>query len=249
MNGDLNDREALAAEYALGTLAPADRARAEAMRAGDPAFARLVDAWEAKLAPVAEAVGEVAPPPEAWRGIETALAGRRRPTAKDSGRPPSPPLPLGERLTFWRWTTAGALAVAACLAFYIVGSQWIGPEPETRYVAVLNAGESRPAWLLTVDTGARTLIIRPVADIGIADGDVPGAGLELWLVKDAATPPRSLGLLDPSRTLAFPIAAAVDDGRLDAAAFAVSLEPAGGSPTGLPTGPILYQGRVYPIEP
>jgi anti-sigma-K factor RskA len=27
-------------------------------------------------------------------------------------------------------------------------------------------------------------------------------------------------------------------------ALAISLEPAGGSPTGLPTGPVLYTGRI-----
>jgi anti-sigma-K factor RskA len=34
---------------------------------------------------------------------------------------------------------------------------------------------------------------------------------------------------------------------LKAKGLAVSLEPAGGSTTGLPTGPVLYQGKVQPI--
>lgn len=243
MNGDLDDREMLAAEYVLGTLAPADRARAEAERDRDPAFARLIDDWSAKLSPVAEAVGDVAPPPNAWTSIETALAGRLRSDAAGDTQPISVRPPLLQRLSFWRWSTAGALAVAACLALYIGGVQRLEPEPETRYVAVLNAGDARPAWVLTVDTRGRTLTIRPVADVA-----APDKALELWMIRDADTPPRSLGLLDPTQPLALPIQAAVDDGRLQVAAFAVSLEPAGGSPTGLPTGPVLYQGDVYPIE-
>ena len=31
------------------------------------------------------------------------------------------------------------------------------------------------------------------------------------------------------------------------AALAVSLEPPGGSPTGKPTGPVLYQGRLLAL--
>jgi anti-sigma-K factor RskA len=54
--------------------------------------------------------------------------------------------------------------------------------------------------------------------------------------------PRPLGLIAKG-------ALSVDLGPLAARALAsgvlaVSLEPAGGSPTGSPTGPVLYQGRI-----
>jgi len=33
------------------------------------------------------------------------------------------------------------------------------------------------------------------------------------------------------------------------ATYAVSLEPAGGSPTGLPTGPVVYAGKLIEATP
>jgi anti-sigma-K factor RskA len=52
--------------------------------------------------------------------------------------------------------------------------------------------------------------------------------------------PRSLGLVSGEQ------ATTVQRGLLlrDTAAFAVSLEPSGGSPTGAPTGPILSIGKL-----
>ena len=70
-----------------------------------------------------------------------------------------------------------------------------------------------------------------------------GKSLELWILPPSGNP-RSLGLL-ANRRLSLPLdgTAAAD---LAQGALAVSLEPAGGSPTGLPTGPVLYSGPVLP---
>ncbi len=42
---DMADREGLAAEYVLGTLALPERLQAERLMASDPDFAALVQAW------------------------------------------------------------------------------------------------------------------------------------------------------------------------------------------------------------
>ena len=213
-------------------------------------FARLIDEWAAKLSPVAEAVGEVTPPPTAWAGIEAALAERTGPIAptvpvaaevpaQKSDRPP-----LLERLSFWRMSTAGALALAACLALYIVTVDIFESAPPSRYVALLDNADGDLAWLLTVNTDTRKMTALPVSAIDVDEKD-----LELWLVRDAETALLSVGLLHPTDPRAFPVEEAViDEGRLMAAAFVVSAEPPGGSPTGLPTGPLLFQGGVYPAE-
>ena len=63
--------------------------------------------------------------------------------------------------------------------------------------------------------------------------------LELWAVP-AQGAPRSLGLVSAER------ATTVLRTQLlkDTAAFAVSVEPPGGSPTGAPTGPIVSVGQL-----
>jgi anti-sigma-K factor RskA len=63
--------------------------------------------------------------------------------------------------------------------------------------------------------------------------------LELWSLPPQGAP-RSLGLIAADK------ATVVQRGKVldGTAAFAVSLEPAGGSPTGAPTGPVLYVGKL-----
>ncbi len=233
MTDDLEDLEALAADYVLGTLEEAERRRAAALTESDPAFARLVEAWSQRLAPIQEAIPPVDPPPQLWHRIEAALP---RPAA----RPPR--TPLWHRIGFWRWWSLGTSAVAAAFAFYVAAIE-LGPKPEERFVAVLSSADQEAAWLVTVDVKAGSLTIRPVLDVAAANQDY-----ELWLIPGPETVPRSLGLLDQEQEVAIPIALDVQRAVTNAPVLAVSLEPAGGSPTGLPTGPVLFQGKLLSLE-
>jgi anti-sigma-K factor RskA len=104
----------------------------------------------------------------------------------------------------------------------------IAPNPEA--AGVLQAGFAAG---LTRD--GRALVLQPIHPV------VPGSGraFELWAVPPQGAP-RSLGLVSGEQ------ATTVQRGLLlrDTAAFAVSLEPSGGSPTGAPTGPILSVGKL-----
>ena len=66
-------RERLAAEYALGTLRGRARERMRHWLDDDPELAREVERWEARLAPLAEAVQPLAPPARVWPKIEQRL--------------------------------------------------------------------------------------------------------------------------------------------------------------------------------
>ena len=110
-------------------------------------------------------------------------------------------------------------------------------------VAVLNQDPTSPAWLVTVDLAAQRLTIQPLAELPKRD-----KAYELWLVAGGDTPPRSLGLLQAEQPTTLPVAAVLRPDVPRAAALAVSLEPAGGSPTGLPTGPVVYQGALLPLR-
>ena len=48
----------------------------------------------------------------------------------------------------------------------------------------------------------------------------------------------------PARIVQVPLAAPADESLTNIPALAVSLEPPGGSPTGAPTGPVLYSGSI-----
>jgi anti-sigma-K factor RskA len=256
MIDELDDLEVLAAEYALGVLDLAERQRAEMLMARDAEFARQVEAWNQRLAPLAEAVPPEPVPPEIWARIQSALRareavrrGERADAVADAVVVPLRRPRRTESLSFWRWCAAGASTVAATLALYI--AFWpapIGPAPENRFVAVLNRavlnqGASEPAWVVTVDIAKRELTIRPVAEV--APGD---QALELWLVAGGDAPPRSLGLLNANASSSLELPAAWTNADAAPAVLAISLEPAGGSPTGLPTGPVVFQGSILPLR-
>src|ERR1700757_3349810 len=74
-----DDRDALAAEYVLGTLSADEREQAEALLAIDPGFAEIVLVWERRLGEVNVMVAAVEPPPGVWNKITTEITGVEAP--------------------------------------------------------------------------------------------------------------------------------------------------------------------------
>jgi anti-sigma-K factor RskA len=66
------DHIALAAEYALGTLAADERALVETMMIVDPGFREVVEAWDRKLGPLQQMVAPIEPSPHLWESIKAA---------------------------------------------------------------------------------------------------------------------------------------------------------------------------------
>jgi anti-sigma-K factor RskA len=117
------------------------------------------------------------------------------------------------------------------------------PKP-AQYVAVLQRDAASPAFLLTFDLDKRTLTVRTVGAPRQA-----GKSYELWLVSDRFASPRSLGLVGNEEFTQRPQLANYDAVTINRATYAVSLEPEGGSPTGKPTGPVLYSGKLLQATP
>lgn len=67
------EKQALAAEYVLGTLDQEDRTSVTQALESDPALQGLVAQWEQRLGLLAEAVEPVAPPASLWSAIDAAL--------------------------------------------------------------------------------------------------------------------------------------------------------------------------------
>ena len=224
MKLSLNAAQALAAAYALGTLRGPARRRLEQMARDDETLASMIHGWELALAPLAADIPAVQPPSRVWQAIERRI---------------SPPAPT--RTSFWRsfGLIAGGLATVL-LAFFI----WIstGPRGDPVFVAVLTAQDSGPRAVVSLHepNTLRVHIVKPWAA-------AEGKSLELWVLPTEGTP-RSLGLVANASgdTL---IRLRTSDPRMQGAnALAVSLEPAGGSPTSLPTGPVLCSGAIAPVR-
>jgi anti-sigma-K factor RskA len=225
------ERDALAGEYVLGTLeAGAAREVERALAEGDVEMREAVARWEARLAPLTALVPEEAPPPGLWARIEAAL-----------------PLPgaVQERQSFerwqfthwrpnpWRWLALGSSAVAAGLAALLL----VRPVPEAPLMTVLLTSRDQPAWLVEADrAGALRLAAlnpQPVPSDRV---------MQLWALPQGATAPTSLGLIAPGAEQHSVSTTAIRPapGML----VEITLEPPGGSPTGRPTGPVLFIGRL-----
>jgi anti-sigma-K factor RskA len=221
MSGAEDDRDLLAAEYALGTLDAAEMRRVEAMAVADPTMQQAIAAWSQRLAPLATLADPVTPPADLWSRLEQSLDGgnitRLRPN-------------LWRNPAIWRATTVLALGLAAAFA----GVFFFRPVPVNYVAALAPLNGPAPAFMVrTTATGA--LLVTPLAPPPIADG----RSLELWALAPGALRPVSLGVLPPGGRLV--PSSNVTRPRTQ---ILVSLEPAGGSPTGLPTGPVLWGGTL-----
>ena len=219
------DGPPVAGEYVLGVLNAAERRAFEARMAQDPALRSEVEYWEHRLGVLASELKSIDPPPRVWANIESALAAR----PAQSG--------FWHHLPFWRWTAIGSAAVAAAslVALAYIARVSTANEP---LVATLQASGGQSRFVAAIDSGGRGLTIVPAS--------LPDFGqraLELWLIAPGDHP-RSVGLIEPSRPVHIDLPNGLMPRVRPEATLAVSSEPPGGSPTGLPTGPVIASGKL-----
>jgi anti-sigma-K factor RskA len=221
---DTEELDGLAAEYVLGTLDADERRGAEARIAADATFAAAVASWAARLQPLADREAPVAPSANTFDRILARIDGEK-PLSGDNV------VKLRGQLRRWRIATMITGAAAAVLIGVVALDVTRSPPP-TEFVAMLTPEGGAPAFVLTVDTTKNTLSIRRVADAAPTD-----KSYELWAVEPGAQP-KSLGVVQQaSFTRDLPY-------KPQDLVFAVSLEPTGGSPTGAPTGPVVFSGPL-----
>lgn len=235
------ERDRLAAEYALGLLEGQDAARAEVLFETDAAFTTAVTRWAAHLAEIDRSAPELQPATVLWERIGAGLGPAvAPPPAVQPRRASSSTRSVWEALwsSIGFWRPAGL--VAACAALILAVGLAASIRSASRapvLVAVLLTDASRPAAVVNAFADGRTELI-PLDAIAVP----PGKALEIWTLWDRARGPVSVGLIDAARRVTLRL-----DG-LPAPApdqlFEITLEPASGSPTGRPTGPILMKGTT-----
>ncbi len=261
MNPHRPEHLELCAGLVLDALDDAERVALEAHRAAGCAECEREIVRLAEAARLLAGAAAPAPPPPGLKARTLAAA---------AGEPRSRvlPLPAPRRRSWGPW----ALAAAAGLLAVTTLGQWReagrlrGQLDETRrrladsegrlaeerrWTAVLDALDARPVSLAPTPDGAPGLRGRGTWDpatrraVIVFEGVNAPAGrdYELWGLHPAG--PRSLGLLraDSSGRAIVRIEDAGDPASLQA--FAISLEPAGGSPNpASPTGPVVMVGKV-----
>ena len=232
-------RQMLAAEYVLGTLRGAARRRFERLLKQDPALVKELRYWERRLAPLQRSFKPVVPREIVWAEIEQRIQAARvatlpsaRSVTEDRGR-----------LGFWRTLSAAASLAAVGLGYalwlqlqqspqvieQVRTVQVVQPMP---YVAMLQPTNVPAQWIVVVTPARRSL---KVSAAGAYPHDLDTQSLQLWVLDDAGQP-HPMGLMPEGSSADLPLP---EMKMPQKPVIAVSLEPKGGSPTGLPTGPVL----------
>jgi anti-sigma-K factor RskA len=196
-----------------------------------------------------------------------------RPEPRPRTMPASEPKPvrgadiiyLSRRVRRWRRTSLLFGTIAALLALYVAGTQFApqfmpqilrspgeiaaspsspAARPPTQLAGVLQQDPTAPAFLMTVDTQSRTLTVRRISAT-----PENSRSYELWLISSRFPSPRSLGVVGQDEFTQRPLPSNYDLATVRGASYAVSLEPTGGSPSGVPTGPILFTGKLVDSQP
>ena len=240
--------DALAAEYVCGALRGGARRRFEALLPAHAALRGAVHDWQDRLMPLTAAIAPVEPSARVWKNIEARLYGTAPVSAAaPAGAPAGGPTSATALIGWWRqlafWRSLSAVAGVAALA---LGVMLASPGPvQPPIIVVLSAAAPAPgaaagsvlpaSFVASISADGRAMVTRPLVNVSLqAD-----RSLELWSLP-ASGAPRSLGLISSDK------ATVVQRGKVldGTAALAVSLEPAGGSPTGAPTGPVLFVGKL-----
>ncbi|MFD1610760.1 anti-sigma factor domain-containing protein [Sphingomonas tabacisoli] len=225
------DDDLRAAEHVLGL------ADESALEASDPAFAAAVDAWRMRMDPLLGPERE--PPPHLWGRIERSLP------ANDAGRAATDPTRP------WRFATFAASAVAAVLLGILVlrpgaNVQTRAPAPqvasaEARMMVASLTSKGHPGTLsVSYNDRDGRMVVNPTGM------DAGGKTAELWVIPPGGQP-RSLGVIPDKAAATMVLAAERRALMAGGATLAVSLEPHGGSPTGLPTGPVVMTGVMSAV--
>jgi anti-sigma-K factor RskA len=241
---ELQDR--LAAEYVLGTLRGPARARFRRWLNEDAALARHVAQWAARLDPLAQSVPAVRAPARVWRMIEARIG------AAPAGAG------LWNSLAFWRGLGLAATGATAALLLALVTVGPGAPQPAPAPVVLRVPSNEMPATYLAVLSDPKTNKPMLVASAGRTSDqlwvktldpsiNVPDKTLQLWALMPAGQPPKSLGMVGKGQKTMLPLHAVADRSLGDVPMLAVSLEPMGGSPTGAPTGPVMYSGPCVKV--
>lgn len=230
MNDVPRDRNILAAEYVIGLLTPEETYAVETQASTDPELAASIRSWQRRLMPLADGVVPQDTPPEVWQRLEAAI---------------SPPIPavshkrqwkrqraakVWANVNVWRGVSFASFIAGMAVMGLIVTPKMLMSPPAVG--ALVPVGTKMPTFLVMVMKNGEATMIADASELQ------PGNVLELWGVPPGGTVPVSLGVVPAKGRFKMPAIVPAETNLL------ISSEPEGGSPTGAPTGAVLYSGKL-----
>ncbi|MGC1503968.1 MAG: anti-sigma factor [Sulfitobacter sp.] len=214
--------DAMAAEYVLGLATGDVLAEAQALAAHDAAFAQRVAVWQERMVQLTDSIDPVAPPKKLKRMLLKSLF-------------PRVSVPLMQRLWVWQGIALAALVLAAYLATPLLQPNELDV-PRDVYATQMSSPDFDLQVIAVVDT-RNSIALRRLAGQAPAD-----RVLELWaILPDQA--PISLGVLPEAESARFPLPQALAE-QIATITLAITDEPLGGAPGGVPSGGIRAAGEI-----
>lgn len=214
--------------YVLGLIEGAERTKFEAEIASDAELADAVARLQRHMLALDETAGTLPANPALWAAIESQL---------------DDPNPVKASLTWLpqrkarqsQWLPLAASVVVALGLGYLAGSFGTGARQPVMIAVLVDQADASPGAIVEAFADDSVRLV-PLERFEVPEGNI----LQVWTLPDVATGPVSLGTFsEPTGIrLAGPDLPAPHDGQL----YEITLEPAPGSPTGRPTGPILVKG-------
>lgn len=211
-------RRALAADYAIGLMPPTACRRFEQLLLEDSELRAELAQWQDSLISLNEPLTEQPVPDRVWRGVTARID------------PQTAQLPVTR--PFW---SGLRVTIAACSLVAAIALGVIYNRDEVRYGATLRSADAQ-SWM-SIEAHENYLKLKPLALAKIEKN----RSLEMWVIPSDGKPV-SLGVVPPSGDGEIKLGSAQKALIGESITLAISLEPEGGSPTGRPTGPVLYQG-------
>jgi anti-sigma-K factor RskA len=238
---------ALAGEYVLGSLKGRARSRFERLMAAEPLVQREVAKWQARLQPLADRLDPVEPSERVWKRIEKRIrpAQARSAAAADAAAGSGA---FGQLVSaWWRRLALGSSALAGVLVAVLLlrppapAPTVAAAPPNWDMWSILLSADNKPHIIVCASKSSRRLWVMVNRPQTVA----ADRSLELWMMPaDGSGQPKSLGLVPTDGVHQIQLATTVQERVAGVPVLAVSLEPAGGSRSGAPTGPVLYSGPV-----
>jgi anti-sigma-K factor RskA len=221
-------KNALAAEYVLGTLRGPARQRFQKLMMEFPLISDATQTWEQHLNGLGQKIPPVTPDIAVWQRIEDQLGFVVQPIKSNV---------VAITKTKPRiWQSIAGLASAAAIVLAVMLFSVQPPlQPEVQQLALMSNEQADLLWALEI--GADTISVQATKQF-VAKAN---ADYQLWIVAADGRAPISLGLLPKTGKLILNKPKLFD--QIEIAALAVSLEPLGGSPNGLPTT-VLYTSKL-----
>ena len=233
MTYDRKDIPAIADEYVMGLLDPAEASALEREMERDPELRSAVAASRDRFLPLDTSIEPVAVSEDLWKRIDEALTSQAAIVAPTPVPQSQSDRPANDNRNGWRLTAIGAIAATILLAIGLSVSLLRTTEPLVVAVLIDEAGEVQA---VVEDFGSERAVVRLLADFNVPAQKT----IQVWTLPSREMGPVSLGLLDGvhSARLDGPALPTPQGGQL----YEITLEQAGGSPTGRPTGPVLAKG-------